>query len=324
MSEKFLYLSMAESVSLGARIKNLIPARISSYFSKSYKKFNSRTSKKIFALLAFASLGIVLSQPSVLGEPPQGKLGLFITGLSGDNTFKNYFEDASRRLRELLVSNGYQREELVRFSDSEENNQLWNQAEISRKENLRKFFKEISQRKTPFENAFIFIAGHANGRDEEAVLHLPGEDIVYRELMEEIDTLPAKQMIIVIATPQGMIWIQKLSRPGRVIVVGNGYREYDFLPMLFLRFFPAMFQEIPNSPKNSSNEWSQISLKDAFTRTQRKVRHWFQDNHLRMTERAFINANGDKKGKSLEAADAIIFAVPRRNSQHGKLSPSVP
>ncbi len=247
---------------------------------------------------------------------PSERLGLFITGLSGTNQFKTTFEQAADYLRQILLLNGYQMSDLVKFAEVKSTQtKKWGYEGISTSDQVRAYLKKLSQREKPFKQVFLFIGAHANGRDEEAKVHLPGRDMIYKQLISGLDAIPAEQMIVIVAAPQGITWIEHLSKPGRVIIVGNGYREYDFIPELFLRTFPEMFTKLSREHAENSLEKNRpirISLRDVFVETQRRVRHWYWENNLQNTEMALLDANGDKRGESLLLPEAL------ENSAHKK------
>ena len=247
---------------------------------------------------------------------------LLITGLSGNRQFKIHMEDAAKSLREVLRVNGYGAQQMVRFSDKVEFGDLWGKNEMVTKEKLEEFLKDTGKRLKPYDHAFIFIGGHANGRDEGAMFHLPGQDISYEDLIAGIDGIPAKEMIIVVAASQGHTWIRKLGRPGRVIIAGTGLRQFDFIPMLFLRYFPENLHSGVFDPLQEKESRLKASLRDVFIQTQREVQDWYRRTNLHPTEVALIDEDGDGKGQTLimKGADFDSWARGERKA-HEVLEP---
>ncbi|HTL48800.1 MAG TPA: hypothetical protein VL688_12140, partial [Verrucomicrobiae bacterium] len=155
-------------------------------------------------------------------------------------------------------------------------------------------FFEGQAGKSEREQVVVFIAGHANGHDENAKLHLPGRDVDFKTLISWLDGIKTKQMIVVLATPQGEAWMKKFSRPGRVILAGNGLRKHNALPVMFLKFFPA--ELLASSSPGEGAQSAQISLADVFLRTHQKVMEWYRTNGLYPTEEPYLEADGDGKG----------------------------
>ena len=266
------------------------------------------------SLPAFQSIGLLLiwlmcvPTSRAAQIPATNRLAILVSGLSGNHEFKIYFQNAMGELRQTLLRKGYQREELVLFSEEHAPDSLWQQSRLATRKNLREFFGKLKGRSQPYSEVFIFIVGHANGHDEEAILHLPGEDMSYAELMNAIDPIPAQQMTVVVAAPQGEAWIQKLSRPQRVVIAGNGYRQYDFIPLLFLRTFPLTLEKAGILKKDSEADVdSPRSLFDVFLETQQKVLAWYKRNNLQVTEMALLDADGDKKGDSFIKEGAPVL-----------------
>lgn len=226
-------------------------------------------------------------------QAPQGKsLAIFISGLSGSRQFQVYFKDASDKLAPVLRDNGYP--EIYRFSETPGGGSSEFRAD---RDTLQKTLSEIAAR-GPYENVFVWVAGHGNGRDDETELHLPGQDVSYKELMGWLDQVPAKAGIFALAVPQGQAWIKTLARPGRVIAAGGGLREYDFIPWMFLRHFPSSFFSTAKSAGEVSAP-RRTNLRDVFVEAQKKSQAWYRDNHLQPTELALLDADGDGKAESL-------------------------
>ena len=255
----------------------------------------------LFSLCLFGILFLTMPRAFCAQAPvkPEDNFALFITGLSGSNQFKIHMNGAAKSLREVLRANGYGTQQMVRFSDKAESGDLWGKSEIVTKEKLEEFLKDTPKRLNPYDRAFIFICGHANGRDEEAMFHLPGPDIAYQNLIEGIDGIPAREMIIVVIASQGHTWIRKLGRPGRVIIAGNGLRQFDFIPMLFLRYFARNLRNGVFDPSQENGSPLKASLRDVFIQTQKEVQDWYRRTNLHPTEVALIDADGDGKGQTL-------------------------
>ncbi|MDP3920486.1 MAG: hypothetical protein Q8R76_06755 [Candidatus Omnitrophota bacterium] len=244
-------------------------------------------------------------------------LAVFITGLSGGHQFQAYMDEAVGQLQEVLLANAYARERMIRFSESQDGELQWGKNVPARVDRLEPFMTRVAERTKSYENVFVFIAGHANGRDEEAKFHLGGEDVSYETLIRWIDGIPAERLILILAAPQGEVWIRSLSGPGRVLIVGNGFREFDFLPTLFLRLFPEIFRELSEAAE--AEGIGSISLRDVFIETQTRVQEWYRVNGLHPTEVALIDADGDQRGETLmelqdgedvPAVKSILFKIP--------------
>ncbi len=259
--------------------------------SRVFLRLRVRAVLSLGAIALFFSAGT--SQP-LFAEPVQGRnLALLITGISGSHQFQGYFNDSISKLSEVLRANGYRDADIYQFSESPGTraNDF-----VSDKEHLEQKFKELAGR--DYENVFIWIAGHANGRDEESLMHLPKQDVSYKDLMGWIEPISAKRMVLALAIPQGQAWIQKMGKPGRLIAAGSGLREYDFIPWMFLRLFPAMFQATSGELQPGSLTMG-TSFKDVFVESQQRAQAWYRDNHLQATELAYLDADGDGKGETL-------------------------
>ncbi len=280
----------------------------------------SQKSPAKIAAAGICAFFLTFSAPFSWAEPISGsseRAALFITGLSGSNQFKTYFEKTPELIRKTLLANGYLKENMVKLSEDLSGGKQWGREMPGTKENIDLELTRFAVTPKDYEEVFIFIAGHANGRDEEAMMHLPGDDMVFEDIIKKIDAISAKRIFLVVAAPQGETWIKKLGRPGRVIIAGNGYRQYDFIPMIFLRIFPEVFFKSTQGT-DSSGKTKEVSLLDVFSETQEKIRQWYKNNKLQCTELALMDADGDAKGDSLFMENPDIEkAEGKENSAKG-------
>ncbi len=223
---------------------------------------------------------------------PAKSIAVLVTGLSGSRQFHTYFQDSVNKLVPVLKASGYS--VIYRFSEAPGNSE---QGEAANREVLEKRLSELAS-EGPYENVFVWVAGHANGRDEESMLHLPKQDVSYKDLMGWLNQIESKRSVYALAVPQGQAWVKALAKPGRVIAAGSGLREYDFIPWMFLRHFPASFKSTARIAEGES-AGTLTSLKDVFVEAQKKSQAWYRDNHLQPTELAYLDADGDGFGETL-------------------------
>lgn len=281
--------------------------------SRGPQRFFHDLSLRPLILLFF--LGLVCAPWGHASEIPSAeRLAIFISGLSGNHEFKTHFQDALKRMNEALLHKGYKKEEMVLFFEKPVKDSRWNHPQITNKENLLQFFDQLEKANHQYSEVFIYVIGHADGFDENAMFHLPGDDMSYSQLMKAMDKVQARQMIVVIAASQGEAWIQNFSRRSRILIIGSGNRQFDFIPLVFLRFFPESLEKaglpIPQEQIEKNKEVPQFypdSLFDAFFETQEKIIAWYRNNKLHKTEIAMLDGDGDKKAESFIQENAIIL-----------------
>lgn len=236
---------------------------------------------------------VMAAGSALSADTPSAKnIAVLVTGLSGSRQFQTYFQDSVNKLVPVLRASGYSA--VYRFSEAPANSE---QGETANREVLEKRLNEIAS-EGPYENVFVWVAGHANGRDEESLLHLPKQDVSYKDLMGWLNQIESKRSVYALAVPQGQAWIKALAKPGRVIAAGSGLREYDFIPWMFLRHFPASFKSTARIAEGET-AGARTSLKDVFVEAQKKSQAWYRDNHLQPTELAYLDGNGDGSGETL-------------------------
>lgn len=258
------------------------------------KKLNTVSFLSLFLMSAFLC---PVGRSEAFGNEPSVKLAIFITGLNGSHQFRVYFRGAVHSLASVLSKNGYEYKNMVRLGQQIEDDIPWGMSSQSTAVDIQKTLRALAEKKIVYEQLFIFVAGHANGRDDEAKLHLPGPDITYSTLMQWLEPLSAKQEVVILAIPQGQSWIEKFSKPGRIIIAGGALRDFDFIPAAFLQMFPNMFQAAEVRATPDSDGYA--NLQDVFAETQKRVQLWYATNNLKYTELALLDANGDSKGDSL-------------------------
>ena len=225
-------------------------------------------------------LGLLLASESghAYADPQKKNLAIFIFGSPGTPQFQHDFEDARADLGRVLEANGFgpEQQRVLKGDGQTLQTEL---AKISKK---------------TYGNLFIFVAGHANGRDEQAMLHLPGQDRSYAELMPLIEKIHARQRILVAAVPQAHVWAKRFSGKGQIVLAGNARREFDFIPAQFLKIFPAMFTKAAERQARDLEAGpANVSLAEVFLMTSRRVERWYKRNHLLATEIPVLEADGD-------------------------------
>ena len=280
--------------------------------------------KKFVRWLPFISLCLFCSTAHAETARPK-RLAVFVFGLPGTPQFRIYFKKAWQELAPLLAANGFAADEQVLFSSfgCEES-----RGALCLDSNREIFETQIRKSASagPYERVFIFMAGHANGHDDEALFQLPGPDVSYRDLMTRLNQLQTKSLLTVVAASQGSVWLQKFGGPGRAVIAGNGLREFDFIPLIFLKNFPAMFAKAArwhalHPQAAGSADPSEVSLAEVFFMTERSVRKWYEQNQLHPTEKPLMDADGNGQGVSRltlagpDAQDALIaskihFKIP--------------
>lgn len=260
--------------------------------------------KQLFSGIVFCF--VMAAGGALSADTPAPKsIAVLVTGLSGSRQFQTYFQDSMNKLVPVLKASGYSG--IYRFSEAPVTSE---QGEIANRDVLENRLKELAS-EGPYENVFVWVAGHANGRDEESLLHLPKQDVSYKDLMGWLNQIESKRSVYALAVPQGQAWIKALAKPGRVIAAGSGLREYDFIPWMFLRHFPASFKSTARIAQGET-AGTRTSLKDVFVEAQKKSQAWYRDNHLQPTELAYLDGDGDGSGETL--FDPAMLPEPGESS----------
>jgi len=251
------------------------------------------TRRNCIALLSGAVFLFQLMTPHARAESEPQNLGLFILGKPGTHGFDGLFDSAHQSLSRVLAMNGFDEETAQMVFN--ENPSIGKNHYSCDRASLEKNISAAAKRGS-YDSVVLFIAGHANGRDEDAFFHLPGQDIRYQELIDLIQQIHAKHWIVVVAAAQGQVWVKEFSGKNRIVIAGNGQREFDFMPVQFLTLFPRMFEQaslwhVQNAAAEAAPK--PISLAEVFFLTARAVHRWYADNNLLATEEPVLEADGD-------------------------------
>lgn len=260
--------------------------------------------------------GLALPDARAYADAQKKNLALFVFGHPGTPQFENFFEDARQELSRVLEANGFSPKQQAVLSQKPGAGTDYLFWDVSNRKTLESRLASLGREQ--YDDLFIFIAGHANGRDEEAVLHLPGKDIRYDELMPLFKQLKAKRRLLVAAVPQAHVWVEPFSGDHSMVLAGNNQREYDFIPIQFLINFPLMFEKLARWQAAQAEEpvTQHVSLADVFFVTSKTIGIWYERNALLATERPVMEADGDGHASAIYAETSVETKESSQRKQH--------
>ncbi len=275
---------------------------------------------KLF-VLSLLFITAAAQRVSAYADPAGKNLAIFIFGSAHTPEFNICFNDARTDLQRVLDANGFLPGQQRVFREMPKKAANGSPEFHSDRQTLLKKIPGIVQA-GPYNDVFFFLAGHAEGEDEQALLSLPDkEGVRYAELLTQIEKIKAKRLVFVIAAPQGHVWIRHFSGPGRIVIAGSSKRGFHTLPLQFLKNFPRMFEKTArwHNAHPAAGKDQSVSLAEVLFLTGSRVRQWYQTNHLSADEEPVLEADGDGNAVAVGtaawlqesvSADQVRFTIP--------------
>lgn len=137
---------------------------------------------------------------------------------------------------------------------------------------------------------WIFFFGHAKSNGENAVFHISGSDVTFKEIAARLkqDGPQAKPMTIIAATAASGKFISLLASPGRAVLAAAVADAEDNEPEL-----PGQLLATLQNPPETAVKRGSISLADLFSESKIRLAAWFEENNYELTESGCLDGNGD-------------------------------
>jgi len=138
---------------------------------------------------------------------------------------------------------------------------------VSTKENVVKAFGELNAKITPADQFILVFIGHGTGQDGVGKLCLPGPDISSVETADWLDKIKAHEIVVVESSPYSATFLEKCSKPGRVIITstnnsGEGNETY------FMEFFLKAYEK-------NKDQAGALDLLSAFNSAATECPKWY-------------------------------------------------
>jgi len=164
--------------------------------------------------------------------------------------------------------------------------------------NVEQAVANIGQSMQSQDRLFVILIGHGSADGIVAKFNLPGPDLRDLDFARILELLPARRQVFINTTAASGGFIEKLSRPDRIIITATRGPEENFATK-----FPEFFVEaLEHSDVVDLNKDHQISLLEVFDYARDQVvRFYEQANRLR-PEHPLLDDNGDGAGSETPMA----------------------
>ena len=250
--------------------------------------------------MVFIAIGL-----SCVGQARAAAFDVIISGSGGEAIYAERFGDWAQRLRQALIDRcGHPKDHVRLLNETGENADG-----VASKQGIGKALRELSERVTPSDDAFVFLIGHGTYRRRVAKLNLPGPDLTAAELDGLLKLLPARRVVIVNSASMSAPFVNALSRDGRIVCASTrNANQRD--ATRFMGFFVQALED-GNADQNRDDR---ISILEICTQAASLTDAWFLGEGLIPTENAILDDNGDGLGTRLSdlRVDAGDGAVATR------------
>lgn len=235
-----------------------------------------------FGLLAFWSLGLLVSSLQAAESKADRPTVVIVAGAHGEDEFAPDFERQVASWTEVSTKAGAKKI-LVGAGPVQTGTD---------RERLQKALAE--EPKDGRGELWLVFIGHGTFDGKEAKLNLRGPDISAAEMAEWLK--PFKRPLAVLDTTSASApFMAKLAAAGRVIVTStrSGHE------MNYARFGKFLADALPD-PKSDLDKDGQISLLEAFLSASHRTAEFYKTEGRLATEHALIDDNGDGLGTPAE------------------------
>jgi len=237
-----------------------------------------------------ATAVITLSAASALADRV-----IIIVGKGGQPTYTEKFNAYADALDRALISQlGYQRSQIAVLRESSGDSA----AQVLRA------FSQLSTIASD-EQVTVIYFGHGSFDGQWAKLNLAGPDLRDLDLATLLNSLPARQQILVHTGAASGPFIQKLSRANRVIITATRGGDENHTTV-----FPEYFIEALTAGNEADlDKNGEISMLEAFDYARDRVVRFYEDAKRLRPEHPLLDDNGDGEGSetpSTTAADGRI------------------
>ncbi len=247
-------------------------------------------------LLVMALVFSIVAGDRVSAAAQSSRYAVVVSGASGGGEFSDRFwESSSQMVLSLKERLRFPEENLFFLAENPGRDPSLVTAKAVKSE-LIQVMTGLEARVQPDDLLFLLLLGHGNFDGSDYRYNLKGPDLTGSELSVLLDRFSSQRIVLVCTTPASGALIPKLSRRNRVILTATK-NEYEGNETVFARFFVGAFQ----TQEADLDKNRQVSLLEAYTFTQRKVKEWYEEKNWLATEHSRLDDNGDGVGSALPA-----------------------
>ena len=238
--------------------------------------------KRTFVILCF-----LVHTLSSVGAEAQQRYALLVAGAPGGAEYAEQYAAWTRAFSQTLTGRlKFEPSRITVLSETEDPGSSATSA------NVRKAIAALRTRMTRDDLLIVLLIGHGTFDGVDAKFNLVGPDMESSEWASLLQPLPG-HVVIVNSAAGSFPFIERLSAPRRIVISATDSAAQRFDTIFPVYFVKAFEDEGADLDKNG-----RVSIWEAFSWTTAAVRRHYQQRGQLSTERALLDDNGDKVGRS--------------------------
>ncbi|MDZ7343740.1 MAG: hypothetical protein ONA90_04435 [candidate division KSB1 bacterium] len=222
---------------------------------------------------------------------------VIIAGKGGQPQFTQKYAQYARSMYDVLITkHGFTPQQITVLAEREASLPFANAACSA--EQVRAAFARLTNTVQTGDLVIVILFGHGSFDGNWAKFNLEGPDLRDLDFAQLLDGLPAQRQVFINTTATSGPFIEKLSRPNRLVITATRSGAEHYTTM-----FPEYFVEAFLKPEEADlDKNGQVSLLEAFDYSRdRMVRFYESANRLR-PEHPLLDDDGDGIGSETPSA----------------------
>jgi len=247
----------------------------------------------------------------LMGSAHAASYCVTVAGLGGDPEYEKQFEKWAADLDKILQTNGPDTRTTVLSG-----------ADATR-ERLRQTLKQIAAAAHEDDSFALFLIGHGTFDGADYKFNLLGPDITAAEMAAQLNTIHARQQLVVVMTSASGAALAPLAKKDRIIITATKSGT-EKNAVIFTRYWIDSLHD----PSADTNKDGKISALESFRYADHKTAEYFESQKLLATEHALLADSGATVGVRNPASAngqgllAAAFPVIRPSAENASaLSP---
>jgi hypothetical protein len=244
----------------------------------------------------FIFLGCILffSQPNLFAADHI----IIIAGKGGQPDFAEKHAQFARQLHDVLtVKHGFAEQQITVFAENIV--KLPFATMPCTAEKIQQTFAQLANGIQRTDLVAVILFGHGTYDGDWAKFNLAGPDLRDLDWAQLLDRLPAERQIVVNTTAASGPFIEKLSKPNRVVITATRSGDEQYATT-FPEFFVEAFLKSGEADLDKNGN---LSLLEAFDYSRDQVVRFYENANRLRPEHPLLDDNGDGNGSETPAAN---------------------
>jgi Peptidase C13 family len=204
---------------------------------------------------------------------------LTVGGLGGDPDYEKQFQTWAADLDKALQANGPNTHTAVLSGAA------------ATRERIEQELKQIAAGASEDDSLALFLIGHGTFDGTDYKFNVPGPDIAAAELAATLNTIHARQQLVVVMTSASGSAVATLAKKDRIVITATKSGN-EKNAVIFTRYWIDSLRD----PSADTNKDGKISALESFRYADRKTAEYFESQKLLATEHALLADSGATAG----------------------------